>query len=53
MPVNNPSEKNPQAKLKPTTIRKFVKVSANNFFEKMSNEEISIHIIEFISKKAD
>ena len=40
------------AKLKPAIIRKFVKVRAHIFLENV-NKDNSIHIFEFLGKKAD
>ena len=48
-----PVRKHPQARLKPSTVRKYNKVGFHNYFEKISNTEKSIHIIEFSGKKVD
>ena len=50
MLTNNQSEKHPQAKLKIATVRTSIKVS--EFFEKMSNKEKNIDIVELLGKKA-
>ena len=40
-------------KLKPVTVRKFIKVSAQNYFWENTKQKKSIHISEFLGEKAD